>query len=101
MTPSERSSHLGISGKIASAFQHSAITPLLAILGLLLGIFAVIITPKEEEPQIDVTFADVFIPYPGATPTEVENQVTLPAEQIISEISVGLVWLGCFDDLCH
>ncbi|AZG73996.1 efflux RND transporter permease subunit [Shewanella livingstonensis] len=77
---------LGISGSIAKAFQQSAITPLLAILGLLLGLFAVIITPKEEEPQIDVTFADVFIPYPGATPTEVENQVTLPAERIISEI---------------
>ncbi|GGP59682.1 efflux RND transporter permease subunit [Shewanella saliphila] len=86
MSPAERSTRLGISGRIASAFQNSAITPLLAILGLLLGIFAVIITPKEEEPQIDVTFADVFIPYPGATPTEVENQVTLPAEQIISEI---------------
>lgn len=86
MSPADRSTRLGISGRIASAFQNSAITPLLAILGLLLGIFAVIITPKEEEPQIDVTFADVFIPYPGATPTEVENQVTLPAEQIISEI---------------
>lgn len=86
MPSSERSTRLGISGNIAQAFQHSAITPLLAILGLLLGIFAVIITPKEEEPQIDVTFADVFIPYPGATPSEVEHQVTLPAEQIISEI---------------
>jgi multidrug efflux pump subunit AcrB len=86
MTTPNESMKLGISGSIAKAFQHSAITPLLAILGLLLGLFAVIITPKEEEPQIDVTFADVFIPYPGATPTEVENQVTLPAERIISQI---------------
>ncbi|WP_076537189.1 efflux RND transporter permease subunit [Shewanella sp. UCD-KL21] len=77
---------LGISGTIAKNFQTSAITPLLAILALLLGLFAVLITPKEEEPQIDVTFADVFIPYPGATPTQVANQVTLPAEKIISEI---------------
>ncbi|MGL4936233.1 efflux RND transporter permease subunit [Shewanella sp.] len=77
---------LGISGRIAAAFQNSAITPLLALLGLLLGIFAILVTPKEEEPQIDVTFADVFIPFPGATPTEVENLVTLPAEQVISEI---------------
>ena len=76
----------GISGKIAAAFQLSAITPLLAILGLLLGLFAVIVTPKEEEPQIDVTFADVYIPFPGASPAEVESLVTLPAEQIISEI---------------
>ncbi|MGX9462958.1 efflux RND transporter permease subunit [Shewanella sp. A14] len=86
MTTPNGSMKLGISGSIAKAFQLNAITPLLAILGLLLGLFAVIITPKEEEPQIDVTFADVFIPYPGATPTEVENQVTLPAERIISEI---------------
>lgn len=77
---------LGISGRIAAAFQNSAITPLLALLGLLLGLFAILVTPKEEEPQIDVTFADVFIPFPGATPAEVKNLVTLPAEQVISEI---------------
>ncbi|MGZ9897724.1 efflux RND transporter permease subunit [Shewanella gaetbuli] len=83
---SSNSPTLGFSGKIAKTFQASAITPLLAIIGLFMGIFAIIITPKEEDPQIDVTFADVFIPYPGATPSEVAQQVTLPAEQIISEI---------------
>ncbi len=77
---------LGLSGRLASAFQNNAITPLLALLGLLLGIFAITITPKEEEPQIDVTFADVYIPFPGASPSEVETLVTLPAEQVISEI---------------
>ncbi|QYJ79989.1 efflux RND transporter permease subunit [Shewanella acanthi] len=82
----DKHSNLGLSGRIAAAFQHSAITPLLALLGLLMGLFAIMVTPKEEEPQIDVTFADVFIPFPGATPTEVENLVTLPAEQVISEI---------------
>jgi multidrug efflux pump subunit AcrB len=78
---------LGLSGRIAAAFQHNAITPLLAALGLLLGIFAVIVTPKEEEPQIDVTFADVFIPYPGANPQQVEQQVTRVAEQLVAEIN--------------
>ncbi|MCL1059321.1 efflux RND transporter permease subunit [Shewanella gelidimarina] len=77
---------LGISGRIAATFQLSAITPLLALLGLLLGIFAVLVTPKEEEPQIDVTFADVYIPFAGASPAEVESLVTLPTEQIISEL---------------
>jgi len=77
---------MGISGRIAAMFQSSAITPLLAIVGLLLGIFATIITPKEEEPQIDVTFADVIVPFVGATPAEVENLVTTPLEQVISEI---------------
>ncbi len=77
---------MGISGRIAAMFQNSAITPLLAIVGMLLGLFAVVVTPKEEEPQIDVTFADVYIPFPGASPQEVESLVTNPVEQIISEI---------------
>ncbi|MDE1242271.1 efflux RND transporter permease subunit [Vibrio aestuarianus] len=79
-------SRLGISGRIAKAFQNSAMTPLLALVGLLMGVFAVMVTPKEEEPQIDVTFADVYIPFPGASPAEVESLVTNPAEQVISEI---------------
>ena len=77
---------LGISGRIARAFLTTEITPLLALTGLLLGIFAVLVTPREEEPQINVTFANVFIPFPGATPEEVEALVTNPAEQIVSEI---------------
>ena len=53
---------LGPAGRLAALFQGSAITPLLALVGLLLGLFAVLVTP-EEEPQIDVTFADVYIPF--------------------------------------
>jgi multidrug efflux pump subunit AcrB len=79
-------SDLGISGKIARQFLHSPITPLLALIGLLMGIGAVLITPKEEEPQIEVTFADIYIPFPGANPKEVEHLVTLPAEQVLSEM---------------
>jgi multidrug efflux pump subunit AcrB len=78
---------LGISGRIAKQFQDTEITPLLAVIGLLLGLFAVLITPREEEPQIDVTFANIFIAYPGASAGEVERLVSTPAEQIISEIS--------------
>ena len=77
---------LGISGIIAQKFLRSEMTPLLALVGILLGIFAVLVTPREEEPQIDVTFANVFIPYPGATAVEVENLVSTPAEQVLSEI---------------
>ncbi|MDH5392859.1 MAG: efflux RND transporter permease subunit [Gammaproteobacteria bacterium] len=78
---------LGISGQIAKKFLQTEITPLLALVGFLLGVFAVIITPREEEPQIDVTFANVFIPFPGATATEVESLVSTPAEQVLAEIS--------------
>ncbi len=80
-------SKLGISGRIARHFLTSEITPLLALFGLLMGLFAVIVTPREEEPQIDVTFANIFIPFPGASATEVEQLVAIPAEQVLSEIS--------------
>ncbi len=77
---------LGISGKTAKYFLDTEITPLLAILGFLLGVFAVMVTPREEEPQINVTFANVFIAFPGASASDVEQLVSLPAEQILSEI---------------
>ncbi|WP_018232069.1 efflux RND transporter permease subunit [Thioalkalivibrio thiocyanodenitrificans] len=77
---------MGISGRIAGKFLTSEITPLLALVGLLLGLFAVMVTPREEEPQINVTFANVFIPFPGATAREVAQLVSSPAEQVLSEI---------------
>ena len=58
---------LGLSGRIAAYFQAAQITPLLAIGALLLGVFAVLVTPREEEPQINVTMANVLIPFPGAS----------------------------------
>ncbi len=80
------SDRLGISGSTARRFLTSEITPLLALVGLLLGLFAILVTPREEEPQINVTFANVFIPFPGASAKEVEELVSTPAEQILSEI---------------
>ena len=77
---------LGPSGHIARAFQDSRLTPLLALIALLAGVFVVIVTPKEEEPQIDVTMADVVIPFPGASVQQVENLIATPAEQILDEI---------------
>lgn len=80
-------SKLRISGRIAAAFQTSRLTPLMAIAGLLMGLFAVAVTPKEEEPQIDVTMADIFIAFPGASPIEVEHLIATPAEQVMSEMA--------------
>jgi len=81
------SQSLGLSGWVAKTFLQSEITPLLALIGLLMGVFAVMVTPREEEPQINVTFANVFIPFPGATAYEVEQVVSTPAEQVLSEIT--------------
>jgi len=84
---SNASENLGISGRIAKSFLTTEITPLLAIVGLLLGLFAALVTPREEEPQINVTFANVMIPFPGASVAEVESLLTTSAEQVVSEIS--------------
>src|SRR5690554_4206249 len=86
MNTDGNSAKLGLSGSIARRFQGSKITPLLALAGLLLGLFAVLVTPREEEPQIAVTFANVFVPFPGASAVEVENVVAVPLEQVLAEI---------------
>ncbi len=77
---------LGFSGRIARLFQANAITPLLALVALLLGLFAVLVTPREEEPQINVTMANVLIPFPGASSADVEKMVAAPAEHVLSQI---------------
>ena len=79
--------NLGISGRIAAAFQSNALTPLLALVALLLGAFAVLVTPREEEPQINVTMANVMIPFPGASSVDVQNMVARPAEQVLGQIA--------------
>ncbi len=77
---------LGLSGSVARAFKANAITPLLALVALLLGLFAVLVTPREEEPQINVTMANVIIPFPGASSADVEKMVAAPAEHVLSQI---------------
>ena len=77
---------MGISGKIAQAFIKSKLTPLIIAASLLLGLMAVIVTPREEEPQILVPMIDIFVSYPGASPQEVESRVTGPMEKLLWEI---------------
>lgn len=83
---SREAGSLGISGRIAAAFQASRMTPLLALVAFLMGLFATLVTPREEEPQIDVTMADVLIAFPGASAKDVENLVARPAEQVMSRM---------------
>ncbi|MBX9935155.1 MAG: efflux RND transporter permease subunit [Burkholderiaceae bacterium] len=87
MSQSTEKHALGISGRIAGFFQSAQITPLLALLALLLGAFAVLVTPREEEPQINVTMANVLVPFPGASVRDVEQMVAIPAEQVLSQIT--------------
>jgi len=81
------SNNLGLSGSVAKHASRSQLTPLLALVGLLLGVLAALITPREEEPQIDVTMANVFVPFPGASASDVESLVATPMEQVLGEIN--------------
>lgn len=76
----------GIAGKIAQAFINSKLTPLLMIAFLAMGIYGTWLTPREEEPQINVPMADIFVGYPGASPREVEKRVSIPMEHLLSNI---------------
>ncbi len=72
--------------KITRAFVDSKITPLIVIASILLGLFSVIATPREEEPQIKVPMFDVFVSFPGASAKEVEERITIPMEKKLWEI---------------
>jgi len=76
----------GIAGKIAASFLRSKLTILLMVVFLLIGTYATMHIPREEEPQIEVPMADIFIGYPGAAPQEIESKVVAPMEKIISNI---------------
>ncbi len=76
----------GIAGKIAKNFIHSKLTLLLMMVFLLIGAYATLLIPREEEPQIEVPMADIFIGFPGAEPEEVESKIVAPIEKMLSNI---------------
>ena len=77
---------MGIAGRVAKAFLHSKLTPLVVIVSLAVGGIALLATPREEEPQISVPMIDVTAALPGARPAEVEQLVTRPIEKLMWEI---------------
>jgi len=76
----------GLAGKIAKSFIGSKLTVLLMIVFMVVGVYSSFLIPREEEPQIDVPIADIFVGYPGVSPTEVESRVIKPLEKLISNI---------------
>ena len=56
----------GVAGRVARAFIDSALTPLLIVSSILLGAGALLLLPREEEPQIVVPMIDVLVQMPGA-----------------------------------
>ncbi len=76
----------GLAGRLASFFINSKLTPIAVIASILLGVFAVQMLPREEEPQIKVPMVDVLVGMPGASPAEIENRLTRPMENLLWEI---------------
>jgi multidrug efflux pump subunit AcrB len=76
----------GFAGSLAGAFIDSKLTPLIIAASILLGIGAVYMLPREEEPQIVVPMIDIFVEMPGASPKEVAERVTKPMEKLLWEI---------------
>jgi len=76
----------GFAGKIASVFLQSKLTILLMVIFMIIGVYSSYLIPREEEPQIEVPIADIFVGYPGATPSEIESKVAKPLEKIVSNL---------------
>lgn len=84
--PSNTSSVHGLAGRIAHAFIDSKLTPLIVFASVLLGAFAVLMLPREEEPQILVPMMDVMVAMPGSSAQEVEERATRPMEKLLWEV---------------
>src|SRR3954453_5798989 len=76
----------GFSGNIAKSFIISKLTILLMVAFLLIGGYSIFLIPREEEPQIDVPIADIYVGFPGAEPKEVETKLTAPLEKVVSNV---------------
>ena len=83
---SERAHNPGFAGKLSSTFVNSKLTPLGILASLLLGFLAIVLLPREEEPQIKVPMIDVMVSMPGATPKEVEQRLSIPMEKLLYEL---------------
>src|SRR5450755_4268204 len=77
---------MGFAGRIAQAFIDSKLTPLIIITSVLLGAAAIVLLPREEEPQIKVPMVDVLVSMPGFSAKEVEERATRPMEKLLWEI---------------
>ncbi len=83
---SEHELHPGFAGRLAAAFVDSKLTLIAIMASLLLGVLAIVMLPREEEPQIKVPMIDVLVSMPGATPKEIEERVSIPMEKLLYEL---------------
>ena len=77
---------LGIAGRMARFFIRSPLSPLFYVAMLLMGLLGLVLTPRQEDPQISVPMIDIMVMYPGASAQQVANLAMQPLERIMSEI---------------
>ncbi len=77
---------LGLSGHLTKAFINSPLTPLILLASLAVGLLALMVIPREEEPQISVPMVDVMVQTDGLRATDGVELVTEPLEAIILSI---------------
>lgn len=76
----------GVISKIVEKFLDGKLSIMLIIVALCLGAASLLVTPREEEPQIVVPMADIYVSAPGATPEEIEQLVVTPLERFLWQI---------------
>ena len=72
--------------KIVQIFLDSNLSIILIIIAIAVGLVALWVTPREEDPQIVVPLADVYVQFPGRSAAEVEQLVATPLEKILYQI---------------
>ncbi|MCX7886028.1 MAG: efflux RND transporter permease subunit [Verrucomicrobiae bacterium] len=86
MSEAHPAHQFGFATRIVRFFIDSKLTPLVVAASVLLGAGAVVLLPREEEPQIKVPMIDIFVQMPGASAKEIEQRVTRPMEKLLWEI---------------
>jgi multidrug efflux pump subunit AcrB len=86
VTKGMSTANLGLAGKTARFFIESPLSPLFFIAMLMMGLLGLILTPRQEDPQISVPMIDIMVQYKGASAAEVANLAMGPLERIMFEI---------------
>ena len=99
MSEPNRNAPLGLAGGLTRAFIASALTPLMILAALAVGLVALISLPREEEPQISVPLVDIHIAAPGLRSEDAVKLLTEPMETIVRSINgVDHVYSQTSDD---
>ena len=72
--------------RIVKIFLNSNLSLILILLATILGFAALWLTPREEDPQIVVPLADIYVNFPGHSAADVEQLVATPLEKILFQI---------------